>query len=206
MKRLLALCAAVLAVLMAGFALTGVATGSSSAFKRTLCHRTLSAKKPYVKITVSTRAAFLRQLHQAANIYPVPATGCPKVALTPTQGGTLLTATLSGANEVPGPGDPDGTGNASFRMIQGAALICFQIGVQNITLPATGAHIHVGAAGVAGNVVVPLKAPDASGGSAGCVTSTRALVSAILGNPGGYYANVHTTDHPAGAIRGQLAA
>jgi len=63
----------------------------------------------------------------------------------------------------------------------------------------------VGAAGVAGPVVVPLTAPGAGGTSSGCVVTTRTLVAAILGNPVGYYANVHTSDLPAGAVRGQLS-
>jgi CHRD domain len=102
------------------------------------------------------------------------------------------------------PADPDGSGTGTFRMIRGAALICYQLSVKDIVLPATGAHIHVGAAGVNGPIVVPLTAPDASGSAAGCAVTTRALVAAILDNPAGYYANVHTTDFPAGAIRGQL--
>jgi hypothetical protein len=202
MKRLLTLAA--LAAMLGVGVHAGVAASNSSTFKRTLCHRTASAKKPYVKITVSTRAAFLGHLRHAADIYPVPAAGCPKVALSPTRGGTVLTATLRGSNEVPA-ADPDGSGTATFRMIQGAAVICYTITVKDITLPAIGAHIHVGASGVNGNVVVPLKAPDGTGAASGCVNSTRSLVTAILANPGGYYANVHTTDYPNGAIRGQLA-
>ena len=206
MRRLTlgALGAILVAVLAAGVA-TALAVPNATAFKRTLCHRTLSAKKPYVKITVSTKAAFQGHLRHPGDIYPVPAGGCPKVALSPTQGGTVLTATLTGANEVPA-ADPDGSGTATFRMIHGAAVMCFTIAVKDITLPATAAHIHQGAAGVNGNIVVPLKAPDASGAASGCVNSSRSLVAAILANPGGYYANVHTTDYPAGAIRGQLTA
>jgi len=90
-------------------------------------------------------------------------------------------------------------------MIRGSAVICFQLSVHAITLPATAAHIHQGAAGVAGAVVVPLTAPGAGGTAAGCVNSTRTLVTAILDNPAGYYANVHTTDYPVGAVCGQLA-
>jgi CHRD domain len=203
MKRLLLMTALVGMLGVGGAA--AVAASHTSTFKRTLCHRTLSAKKPYVKITVSTKAAFRGHLRHPADIWPVPAGGCPKVALTPTQGGTVLTAALRGSNEVP-PADPDGTGTATFRMIKGAAVICFTITVKDIVLPATGAHIHQGTTGVNGNVVVPLKAPDASGSATGCVNSSRTLVAAILANPGGYYANVHTTDYPNGAIRGQLAA
>ena len=188
MKRLL-LVTALVAMLGVGGA-AGLAATNGSTLKRTLCHRTASPKKPYVKITISTRAAFQGHMRHAADIYPVPAAGCPKLALTPTQGGTVLTATLLGSKEVP-PADPD--------------VICYTITVKDITLPATAAHIHVGATGINGNVVVPLKAPDANGAASGCVNSTRSLVAAILANPSGYYANVHTTDYPNGAIRGQLA-
>jgi hypothetical protein len=63
----------------------------------------------------------------------------------------------------------------------------------------------VGTATVAGPVVVPLTPPDATGSAAGCVNVARTLVRAILTNPSGYYVNVHTTDFPNGAIRGQLS-
>lgn len=203
MKRLI-LGAVALAVLAIGLS-TATAASNTTTFKRTLCHRTASAKNPYVKITVSTKAAFARALARAGDIYPVPAGGCPKVALTAKAGGTVLTADLKGSNETPA-GDPDGSGTATFRMIRGAAVICYSISVEDIMLPATGAHIHQGAAGTNGDIVVALKAPNARGKSVGCANSTRTLVAAILDNPGGYYANVHTTDYPAGALRGQLSA
>lgn len=170
-----------------------------------ICHRTASAAKPYLLITVTTRAALAGHRRHAADIIPAPAGGCPRHPLSPTQGGTELKATLTGSAEVPGPGDSDGSGAASIRLMSGLGRLCFSLSVMNITLPATGAHIHVGAAGVAGNVVVPLQAPGSGGTSAGCVNVPRTLVAQILANPAGYYVNVHTTDFPNGAIRGQLA-
>ncbi len=196
---------AVCILAVVGFVLAATTvTASSASGKVTICHRTASAKKPYVKITISTRASLRGHQRHPSDIIPAPAAGCPTVALTATTGGTVLAATLTGANEIPGPGDPDGSGTATFRMIRGSAVICFQLNVHAITLPATAAHIHQGAAGIAGPVVVPLTAPGAGGTATGCVNSTRTLVTAILDNPAAYYANVHTTDYPAGAIRGQL--
>ena len=55
-----------------------------------------------------------------------------------------------------------------------------------------------------GPVVVPFTAPDATGNSDGCTTSTTDLVNEIKGNPAGFYVNVHTKEHPAGAMRNQL--
>lgn len=120
-------------------------------------------------------------------------------------GGRPFATTLTGAAEVPGPGDPDGSGTASLRLNPGQEEVCFELSVSNIALPATGAHIHVGTADVAGPVVVPLTAPDESGTSSGCVSADRDLILDIMQNPEGYYVNVHSTEFPAGAVRGQLS-
>ena len=119
-------------------------------------------------------------------------------------GGRPLTATLLGSNEAPGPGDPNGTGEATVTVNPGQGEVCYEISVEDVALPATGAHIHVAPAGTPGPVVVPLNPPDASGQSSGCAAVDRELALAILRNPENYYVNVHTTEYPAGAVRGQL--
>ena len=118
-------------------------------------------------------------------------------------GGRGLTADLSGAEEVPGPGDPDGTGAATITVNHGQSEVCFELTVEDIDT-ATAAHIHVGAFGVPGPVVVGL-APPATGSSSGCVAAAPEVIEAILQNPAGYYVNVHNAAFPAGAVRGQLA-
>ncbi len=119
-------------------------------------------------------------------------------------GGAPLVATLSGANEVPA-GDPDATGSATITLNPGHSTVCWDITISNVTLPATGAHIHVAPAGVAGPIVVPFTPPNASGVSSGCKTVDRDLIQNILTSPESYYVNVHTTQFPAGAARGQLS-
>jgi hypothetical protein len=118
-------------------------------------------------------------------------------------GGAPRVATLSGANEVPA-ADPDGTGSATITLNVGQATVCWEISVANITLPATASHIHVAPAGVNGPVVVPLSPPDASGHSSGCRAADPTLIQAIIDSPAAYYVNVHNTDYPGGAVRGQL--
>jgi hypothetical protein len=120
-------------------------------------------------------------------------------------GGRPLSTTLTGTAEVPSPGDPDGTGTAKITVNPGQEEVCWELLVTDITLPATGAHIHIGAAGVAGDVVVHLTPPDATGVSSGCTTVEREVALDILKNPENYYVNVHTTDFVDGAIRGQLS-
>jgi hypothetical protein len=112
-------------------------------------------------------------------------------------------ARLTGEVEVP-IGDLDGTGLATVIVHPARGRLCFAIVVDDIRLPATGAHVHRGRAGVAGPIVVPLTAPDATGTSAGCVSADQQLLTAIKRHPRRYYVNVHTTDFPAGAVRGQL--
>jgi len=133
---------------------------------------------------------------------------------------TTLTTGLTGAQEVPGPGDTDGTGIAEITIDPVAASgsqLCYDLAVSNITLPAAGAHIHEGGTDVAGPIVVTLGTPDATGVAVGCVADgdfnlgnsgdpdIATLLADILANPGDYYVNVHTSDFSAGAVRGQLA-
>jgi len=118
--------------------------------------------------------------------------------------GRRFTTTLSGAAEVP-LGDPDGTGTATITLMPGAGQVCWEIQVSGITLPATASHIHEAPAGVAGPVVIPLSAPDATGFSSGCTSVDRAEILEIMQDPEEYYVNVHNTDYPAGALRGQLS-
>ena len=119
------------------------------------------------------------------------------------QGGRRLTATLTGAAEVPGPGDTDGGGTAVITLNQGQNEVCFELTVTNIAA-ATAAHIHSGAAGAAGPVVVTLT-PPTEGSSKGCVSATADQIKEIRQNPGNYYVNVHNADFPDGAVRGQLS-
>jgi CHRD domain len=126
-------------------------------------------------------------------------------ATTPAQatdGGRPLSATMTGAVEVP-PGDPDGSGTAKFQVNVGQGQICYSLSVKKLDGPIIAAHIHLAPAGKAGPVVVPLKAP-VTGTSSGCVSVKRELAKDILMHPSAYYVNVHTTVFPAGAVRGQL--
>ena len=122
---------------------------------------------------------------------------------TAADGGRKLQTNLTGAAEVPGPGDPDGRGTARITVNPGQKQVCYKLSVSNIA-PATAAHIHEAAPTAAGPVVVTLGAPT-SGTSSGCVTVTRALALEILKDPSDYYVNVHNAAFPAGAVRGQLA-
>ena len=119
------------------------------------------------------------------------------------QGGRRLTATLTGAAEVPGPGDPDGRGRAIITLNQGQGEVCFELTVSNIA-SANAAHIHSGAADAAGPVVVTLT-PPSDGSWKGCVSASADLIKEIRQNPGNYYVNVHNADFPNGAVRGQLS-
>ena len=109
---------------------------------------------------------------------------------------------LSGANEVPGPGDPDGTGTFTGKIQPGRGLLCYTLTVSDIAA-ATAAHVHVGTADVAGPVVIGLTAPT-EGSSSACMTADKDLLKAIAADPESYYVNVHNADYPAGAVRGQL--
>ena len=112
--------------------------------------------------------------------------------------GTIIHLQLRGTSE------PNASGTAVLRIRKDAGLICYRLHAENVTLPTIAAHIHRGAAGVNGPVVVPFTAPGANGTSSGCATAASSIIDDILANRAGFYVNVHTKEHPAGAIRAQL--
>jgi hypothetical protein len=119
------------------------------------------------------------------------------------QNGTPLYASLTGSAEVPGPGDPDGSGTIYLDLNQGQGTITYELTVENID-PAMAAHIHIGGSTVAGPVLYPLE-PPTDGSSSGTIMNVdKETMKALRQNPGNYYVNVHNTNYPAGAVRGQL--
>ena len=116
--------------------------------------------------------------------------------------GDNFRADLTGAAEVPGPGDPDGWGRATMAFNDATNTICTDLEVRDIGT-VTAAHIHRGGPGVSGPPVVPLDAPD-DNDSNDCDTVGDALLDEINRNPAGFYVNVHTAEYPNGAIRGQI--
>ncbi len=135
----------------------------------------------------------------AALIVAAALAGCSTIAGTV---GETYTTGLVGAQEVPGPGDPDGSGTARITADATTNNICFNLTVQAVSAP-TAAHIHRGARGVAGPSVLTIDAPT-GGASSGCLRVDRALAAGIIADPSAFYVNVHTADYPDGALRGQL--
>jgi hypothetical protein len=118
----------------------------------------------------------------------------------------------SGDQEIPAAdgkatGDQDGR-SAGFVWAKGDR-VDFSLRWSGIGAPTLG-HIHKGALGTNGAVVVPLFTaegglPASISGVAGSVTGLDPkLTATIAGDPGEFYTNLHTAEFPGGAVRGQL--
>jgi CHRD domain len=128
---------------------------------------------------------------------------------TAGNGGRPLSTAMTGAEEVPGPGDPNATGQADLRLNQGQRRVCFEVSWADVDGTVFAAHIHEAPVGVAGPIVVGLftGAFAGTGATSGCVQGVdRSLIKAIRKEPSAFYVNVHSTPgFDAGAVRGQLS-
>ena len=168
--------------------------------KHVVCHTTGSAKKPYRKIVVGTRAALKAHLAHPGDIVDPVGGVCPTQSLTALHGGRPMSTTLA-------PVAPNTVGGGSFvaRSNIGQGRICWSLTVTGLS-DVTAAHIHYLNGPLATQIAVPLALPSPFTGSAtGCATVLRALVKQILVHPENFYVNVHTTTYPGGAISGTLA-
>ena len=99
-----------------------------------------------------------------------------------------------------------------------AGTVVFDVNYSGLGANASivGLHVHQGAAGVSGPVVIPtnIPTPIASATGQGNVyqivtvsdTAGIAALNSLVQDPSGFYVNLHTTTAPGGAIRGQVAA
>ncbi|MGW4482535.1 CHRD domain-containing protein [Amycolatopsis sp. NPDC004368] len=123
----------------------------------------------------------------------------------------FLQAKLTGANEVPVAGKPavgDPNGSATGIIEVQGNKVTYAFSWKGITAPTLG-HIHEGAAGVNGDVKVPLfgtAMPATATAAAGTATITdQATADGLRKNPANFYLNLHTEKFPGGAVRGQLS-
>jgi CHRD domain-containing protein len=132
---------------------------------------------------------------------------------TAPQSETTYVAQLGGNNEVPAiPGAASGT--ATFTLT--GKSLSYRVTVSGLSGNAAASHIHVGGAGVNGNIIVPFSAAQVRTGevASGLIDLTLPISNGqttitgdsllFLLDHGLAYTNVHTPDHPAGEIRGQI--
>ncbi len=125
------------------------------------------------------------------------------------QGGNVAAiASLSGAQEVT-PVSTTATGNAALVVDTATMEIIMAAETFSGVVSPTATHIHDGAAGVNGPVIVGLNfGPDAAAGSyvasapAGAVLTAAQYTDLLAGS---LYFNVHSTAYGGGEIRGQVA-
>lgn len=108
---------------------------------------------------------------------------------------------LTGTAETPA-GAPAGKG-AAVIAFHGSTVVCWRFAHLHGFANATLAHIHAGAEGKSGKVVVPLSTASKLHHQ-GCVHVSSTLTRAIEHNPRKYYVNIHSAQYPGGAVRGQL--
>ena len=107
-----------LLLVVVGLAGGALATANASTTaSRTICHRTASAKNPYVKVPVSAKQLRAHAKH-AADIVLAGGKACPRTRLTPTAGGRAFTIALTGEAESP-VADPVATATATVRVRAG---------------------------------------------------------------------------------------
>jgi hypothetical protein len=138
---------------------------------------------------------------------------------------TSFSARLTGAQETPAV-NTAATGRFSAELQDNDTALSFELSARgfNDQNRITQAHIHIAPRGVPGSVVVFLF-PTSTNGTAGnkgvdgrnfSVSGTVTAVDMVGGatfaqlvqalRTGNAYANIHTTNHGGGEIRGQIAA
>jgi CHRD domain len=118
-------------------------------------------------------------------------------------------------HEVPGGGDPTGQGSTRLDLDPDHNLACFVVSWRQLDGAVTALHLHAAPRGHDGPPWIELFTAKHFSGAhntvSGCVhvtgshkMSPRDKIQAVLHDPSGFYLNLHSTEFPHGALRGQL--
>jgi hypothetical protein len=144
------------------------------------------------------------------------------IAATPSSAQSVVTmsATLNGGEETPAPGLLTGAvGTAIVSVDPVAEELAVTLSLFNLPTGTTAGHIHIAPKGIAGPVVINFPIPTGVTGDLplsfrvgraafvarpenGINTMADAIQAIVGGNA---YVNIHTSQFPAGEIRGQLS-
>jgi hypothetical protein len=142
--------------------------------------------------------------------------GCGSNNSTAPSNIKVFTAQLNPANEVPPVTDAEssGRGTATITVHSDTNNIDFSINMNSFPNGTVirAAHIHPGAAGTNGGVLVDtglqaaggVTLTNGSGTFTNTVSTSAQNVSSILAAPQNFYFNIHSTNHGGGVARGQL--
>ena len=137
----------------------------------------------------------------------IPATASAVDPTQPAYGGPI-----SGAQENP-PVVTTATGQGTVVISADGSTITYIVSYSGLSGTVNAAHIHTGAMGSNGGVILPLAAGPspmtgtltaANFSASGSVTTFAEAVAAI--RAGNTYFNLHTAAHPGGEVRGQIVA
>ncbi len=141
-------------------------------------------------------------------VFPSP------VAQAGTAGYGYFSVQLTG-HEVPGGGDPTGQGLARLDLDPEHELACFVIPWRKLDGAVTDLRLYAAPRGREGPQWIDFFAdqqfPGAENTVSGCVhvsgshgMSSQDKIQTVIHDPSGFYLNMHSTEFPKGAIRGQL--
>ena len=115
---------------------------------------------------------------------------------------TKFTATLTADQEVPKPHGVSSKAGGTFTATLNGKTMQWKLTFQGLSGAATQAHIHLGAKGHSGPVLIALCGAGCRSPVSGATIVSPAVVKTL--QTGGTYVNVHTSRNPGGEIRGQL--
>jgi hypothetical protein len=112
------------------------------------------------------------------------------------------------SGEAPGGGDPNGKGLATLDLKPQEKTACFTIDWSRLGGEVTALHLHVATRGSEGPHAIDFfnnqHFPGTAYKASGCVSATPETINAVINHPVDYYFNVHSSEFPKGALRGQL--